>query len=164
MARKRTGTIAPSRNGRFNARVTMPDGSRPSVGTFDTKEAAEVAVKAALRNPWKGSERVYFVRRADGMVKIGRTKDVDRRMNEIRVACPEAVLLATCVGDRALEYRLHQRFHDAHSAGEWFHPTADVLAEVRRHIRKRQANLSSDDRSTLAAAYRAIADSLERDQ
>jgi integrase len=44
MSRARTGTIDRLKNGTHGARVTLPDGSRPRLGTFTTKRAAREAI------------------------------------------------------------------------------------------------------------------------
>lgn len=69
---------------------------------------------------------VYFVHRPDGLVKIGYSSDVQRRMVELRrrFQC-ELTLLAVIPGDRDLERDLHDEHRDARRVGEWFDFDAD---------------------------------------
>lgn len=79
---------------------------------------------------------VYFIRRkadADGLVKIGFTRNVAARMRALSTAIPGGVeLLAACAGDASVERRLHRDLAADRVDGEWFRPTASVMAEVAK--------------------------------
>jgi T5orf172 domain len=86
-------------------------------------------IRAILCNP-AGSDAasspdvVYYAER-DGLIKIGTSANVQRRMQEL-----EAELLASEPGDRKLEDVRHQQFAATHSHSEWFRPSS----ELRQHI------------------------------
>lgn len=76
---------------------------------------------------------VYFVRRADGCIKIGFTSDLDRRLLELRkkFRC-QVECLATAAGGADVEARVHRRFADAHVGEEWFSPAPALVELVAR--------------------------------
>lgn len=65
------------------------------------------------------------------LVKIGRTTDVERRLEELQCASPHALTLVGCIeGDH--EARIHRDLQNHHVGGEWFRltPSTEIL---RRH-------------------------------
>lgn len=74
---------------------------------------------------------VYFVRRNDGRIKIGFSKDVGRRKRDLESAAGPLELLLTLPGDYVLEQALHNKFKASHAHGEWFNPSADLLEYIR---------------------------------
>jgi hypothetical protein len=77
---------------------------------------------------------VYFVREdCGGPIKIGFSNDVYRRVKSLSTQAGRRMsLLAAMPGGRDEERRLHERFSGSRVLGEWFHPHAEILAEVRR--------------------------------
>lgn len=74
---------------------------------------------------------VYFARcEKTGLVKIGYTQDLDRRVGELRRLGAAPVVLATMPGNADTEHGLHARFADLRVDGEWFRPEARLLAFV----------------------------------
>lgn len=79
---------------------------------------------------------VYFVRRQDGRIKIGYTKDPQRRIENIRTALRSsghpggAAILALVHGGRAVERYLHDAFRADHVGGEWFRPSSSIYALI----------------------------------
>lgn len=79
---------------------------------------------------------VYFMRRQDGHIKIGYTKDPQRRIQGIRTALRSsgqpggAAILALVHGGRAVEKYLHDAFRDDHVGGEWFRPSSSIYALI----------------------------------
>lgn len=66
---------------------------------------------------------VYYLL-LDGLIKIGYTRDVDRRLSQY---APTAVLLATEPGDKVTEAARHRQFAQHRAARrEWFHPAVDL--------------------------------------
>lgn len=76
--------------------------------------------------------RVYFIRSGDyGPVKIGTARNVDSRLRTLQTGNPERLaLIGTEPGDGTRERELHARFASARITGEWFSPTADLLAYI----------------------------------
>ena len=77
---------------------------------------------------------VYFVRaKTLGLIKIGLTMNMNDRMKTLRVGSPDQLELVGAVMDRdadRLEGRLHARFADHRSHGEWFHPCPELLEVI----------------------------------
>lgn len=76
---------------------------------------------------------VYFAQCVStSLVKIGYTRDPDRRMQELKTASPGGVtLLAYYRGGRSDEKALHDRFADLRRHGEWFEPTLEMDTIIR---------------------------------
>jgi hypothetical protein len=71
---------------------------------------------------------VYFIRAGD-YIKIGVASDPHRRLREHQTSSPQKLeLVGVIEGGRELERALHAMFSDAHVNGEWFKPTAKMLA------------------------------------
>ena len=77
-------------------------------------------------------ERVYFVRRADGLIKIGFSTNVSGRIDSFRTTLGTVELLATASGGRNRESRYHRQYAEHRVHGEWFRPCPEILAEVER--------------------------------
>ena len=83
-----------------------------------------------------GWEMVYYLRRADGCIKIGHTVSLPRRLSQLRGEFGELQVLATHAGDRACENGMHGRFAESRADGEWFRPSPELwewILTVRRH-------------------------------
>lgn len=80
---------------------------------------------------------VYYVRRADGLIKIGWTGQLARRLTTLTREHGPIELLATHPGGRDVEQRQHARFRDARVEGEWFRPTPELLAHIDKIARRR---------------------------
>lgn len=64
---------------------------------------------------------IYFLRRKDGVIKIGFTDMLGERLTHLRVKYPSIELLGRMEGDRQTEYGLHRRFEEYLIEGrEWF--------------------------------------------
>lgn len=78
---------------------------------------------------------VYFVRRKDdasGPIKIGFTRKLDARLQQLNSEYPGGVeLLASCKGGAALEGAIHRRLADHRIDGEWFQAAPAVLNVLR---------------------------------
>jgi hypothetical protein len=74
---------------------------------------------------------VYFVRReVDGLVKIGTSINVNRRMSWLANGAGPVTLLGTVPGGFDRENHIHRVFHDSREHGEWFRPTPELLAYI----------------------------------
>lgn len=68
----------------------------------------------------------------NGLVKIGVTVDIEKRLKEI----PHDELLVTETGDRHREHARHVEFQDLHYRGEWFRYEGRLVTHVERLIRE----------------------------
>lgn len=69
-----------------------------------------------------GSNRIYFIyAKSLDRVKIGKTKDVKRRLRELQTAFPERLIILVDVNAPAIdEAYLHRIFENYRASGEWF--------------------------------------------
>ena len=70
---------------------------------------------------------VYFIRRADGRVKIGQSMNPEKRMKDLQCAAGPLELLLKEVGGAQREHELHDQFAADRVHGEWFE-MSDALA------------------------------------
>ena len=82
------------------------------------------------QNSW-----VYFLRRQDGLIKIGTSKNVLARRRSLESAAGPLELLLTLPGDALVERAFHEKFQSDRVHGEWFEPSKKLLAfiEKRNH-------------------------------
>lgn len=75
---------------------------------------------------------VYAVRAGErGPIKLGRTGNLERRVAELQVGCPDdLVVLLSIPADPEDESWLLQRFTSSRRRGEWFEPTEELLAWI----------------------------------
>lgn len=81
---------------------------------------------------------VYFISYGEGApIKIGYTSTpVDRRLAGLQTSAPhKLIVLGEMEGTRADEQALHARFDADRMRGEWFRPSAELLALVALHRR-----------------------------
>lgn len=75
---------------------------------------------------------VYFIQAIDsGIIKIGQTTDIGKRLAALQTGCPEQLtVLKTMPGDKSIERLLHKKFSAANKQGEWFYPTDELLKYI----------------------------------
>lgn len=72
------------------------------------------------------SHFVYFVERADGCIKIGVTRNMERRLNELRTGSNKELKVvakfpfSSKLQAYEMEKQLHKRFAKFRQEGEWF--------------------------------------------
>ena len=83
-------------------------------------------------NPGGRLMPVYFIQAGEGgPIKIGHAANVRRRVAGLRTACPTEILARGYIaGDEQTERALHRQFNDDRVRGEWFRPSAALLAVV----------------------------------
>lgn len=95
-----------------------------------------VAAQAWLKERFKGrktiaferSSLVYFAEREDGVIKIGFTSDVGRRLSELRKKYRSTMDLLACYpGSKPDELALHERFAPYALGDELFEPAPELL-------------------------------------
>jgi hypothetical protein len=78
---------------------------------------------------------VYFIGGDEGPIKIGKSRDPHGRCRDMNIGSPQELrVLATVVGDGALEKAYHRRFGFAHMRGEWFERHEIIVAEIARLV------------------------------
>lgn len=75
---------------------------------------------------------IYFLRRADGMIKIGVTTNYPARRTDLQMEHGRLQLLLAYAGTRKEEREAHDRFALARVKGEWFRPSLPLLLDVQR--------------------------------
>lgn len=78
---------------------------------------------------------VYYIQRGDGLIKIGRSANVEQRMAVLRRAHGEIRLLATEPGYQEQEQARHQRFARYREHYEWFRPGPHLMNHIARLAR-----------------------------
>jgi hypothetical protein len=97
---------------------------------------------------------VYYLRRADGAVKIGWSVLLPQRQDQLRRRYGPLTLLAWEPGGRAHEQRRHAEFAASRLEGEWFRRTRDLSAHIRLVIAELE-EAQRDFGAQLAAAIGA---------
>lgn len=77
---------------------------------------------------------IYFLQQKDevGLIKIGRSSNIPRRLSELSVANPKPLKLLhsfECVSEKAakhVENTLHKTFSWSKTRGEWFTPSSQL--------------------------------------
>jgi len=96
--------------------------------------------KASIAERFKGrttiaigrNSYIYLARAEDGLIKIGWSSDVMRRIQELRKYRGQSVHLLACFpGDTPDELRLHARFSPLRSFDEWYEDDGTIAAFVR---------------------------------
>jgi hypothetical protein len=81
---------------------------------------------------WPNEPGVYFVRAGD-RVKIGKAKDVHKRLTDLQTSAPHKLeLLAVAAGGYDEEGAYHRLFARSRLVGEWFRLDAEIVAEIIR--------------------------------
>jgi hypothetical protein len=87
---------------------------------------------ASSRNPVIGF--VYLIRIESGLYKIGKAKDMAKRLQPFSVLFPmkwELVYQFKSNDYSAAEARLHNKFAEKRDIGEWFRLTADDVEYIK---------------------------------
>lgn len=75
---------------------------------------------------------IYFIRSADGPIRIAATNDVERRFKELQKATPTKLSLLLAVQGRpALETELQAMLADSNIQGKWFRPSQAVSTVIQ---------------------------------
>ena len=75
---------------------------------------------------------IYYVRRSDGLIKIGTTARFSHRMAALRKEHGSLKILLTHPGDRDREQQLHLKFRELRVEGEWFRNTKRLAMWIRK--------------------------------
>jgi hypothetical protein len=76
---------------------------------------------------------VYFFKSGDGLMKIGRSRDVYKRYSSVKTACPTGVEILGYIKTED-SYELEKKFHDYFAKhrvnGEWFALTTQEISDM----------------------------------
>lgn len=105
------------------------------LGLFLDELRADKKLRTHLRRA-ETSASVYFIQQGtDGPVKIGATRNIEKRIKTLQTGSHiPLTVLGVVPGGFELESDLHQELMDYQLEGEWFSPTPEVMAVVKRHI------------------------------
>ncbi len=96
----------------FNAMIGKASGR-----TFDWP----LVQTADFAKPTATGPSIYFISDSSGLVKIGYSRNVDKRMQVLATGSPRALqVLLTIPGTRSDEGAFHEMFKADHMRGEWF--------------------------------------------
>lgn len=118
----------------FEPGKTTPSFSRTARGSwqglerFSTKiSVCEVEIVEHIRSG------VYFLQAADGRIKIGWSKDVDRRVQQLQTAQSSPLTLLGVFRSSFPEDEriLQRRFASYHHRGEWYDASDEILSYVK---------------------------------
>jgi hypothetical protein len=99
-----------------------------------------------------GSQIVYYLRRADGAVKIGTSINLANRLIALQREHGQLEILLTHCGDHPRETEMHKRFADLCIGGEWFR-LEETLLEWIVHVRRKRANVTTVMPDTVPLRY-----------
>jgi hypothetical protein len=94
-----------------------------------------ITVPAVSELDLRAGSVVYFIQAANGLIKIGTTKDIRDRLYGLRNSSPVSLrLVGLIAADEAEEQALHRRFASFRAHGEWFAPAEELVLFVRRLV------------------------------
>jgi len=70
---------------------------------------------------------IYFVQRADGLIKVGFSDDFENRFDRLSKSHPGLKVIRVIEGDRRREKSFHHALRSHHEYGEWFRPEPEVF-------------------------------------
>jgi len=108
-------------------RADLPERVRLTVDEANRAAAEKARLAAEARSI------VYFLRREDGMIKIGFTASYKSRLSSLQSEHGKLRLLLAYAGTRREEGAVHRRFALERVRGtEWFRPELRLLLEIQR--------------------------------
>ena len=79
---------------------------------------------------------IYFIQAENGLIKIGYSRDIKKRLQNLRQSSPERLYLMKAVpGNRKAEQKIHWKFWKLRSHGEWFYPDRELLEFIVKYSR-----------------------------
>jgi len=120
---------------------------RQKTPSFGIDDDSLESVRINLENDWSvfgdlgqlewGSEKegarwIYFIQKGEsGAIKIGISKDPERRLMTLQTASDEPLRIIGCFrGFESDERNLHARFAAQRRMGEWFDPVIELKAVI----------------------------------
>lgn len=106
----------------------------------DRRAVQETRDRLAEERQQARAATVYYVQRADGLIKIGYSARMQQRMSALRREHGPLTILTTHAGGRDAEQAQHWRFSEYRVTGEWFEPAPGLLAHID-HVNSRRATV-----------------------
>ncbi len=105
------------------------------------------AIRKTINNPLEVD--LYFIE-GGGLIKIGKTDDISRRLRELQFMSPVPLKLkAFFPGFGKYEHSIHGTLYRYRKHGEWFEPAPQVLAMIERlNTEKEKLNNDNDKETT----------------
>ncbi|WP_298828581.1 GIY-YIG nuclease family protein [uncultured Planococcus sp.] len=119
----------------------IPQASSPKIDSnkiylFESNQQELDRIIQLPAQPGKAPGYVYFVQEyMTGSFKIGKTKQIDRRMNVFNVKLPfenKLIFLIKTADHHQTESAFHQHFSDKRLEGEWFSLTREDLSWIKK--------------------------------
>lgn len=109
---------------------------RGEIGSLDEARAVKRKLRTVERKAFGGSQVYVIKRKGARLVKIGVTRQLERRMRALATgAGAELELLVAFPGERGDEQMLHDRFAAYRKRGEWF----EYAGPVERWVKEMRA-------------------------
>lgn len=89
--------------------------------------------------------KIYFLRRADGLIKVGYTGNLKRRIGQLSKSHGHLEVIKVVNGDRQREKRLHAALAQFNEFGEWFRDCADLRSLIDSVASGSTVELASSD-------------------
>lgn len=80
------------------------------------------------------SSVVYFLQGTNGLIKIGLSTKLNRRVHDLMKENANAlVLVGIIIGKHTLENSLHKKFKEHRWHGEWFYPADELVEYIKEN-------------------------------
>ena len=129
-----------------------------SLSDFHKKQALllvctqeQIQQKPAHKNPPQETF-VYLIANAEGHTKIGFSGNPEKRLQQLKTACPSAKLLCKFVGTLQDEKHLHSMFHHRRFANEWFDLSQNDFCHIHNYFNDRKNLLETSSASMAISA------------
>jgi hypothetical protein len=87
---------------------------------------------------------VYFIKRSDGKIKIGTSKDANKRLLQLQDAAGgELLLVKTIDGNTSMKSYLQRKFAISKHYGDWFNPSDELIALIENERALLEQNRST---------------------
>lgn len=108
----------------------------PVMAVGNTKIALPEQLDQWQKEKKKWTSCVYFIYcEKENLVKIGFTRYLERRFNNLKTMSPsKIVLLGSIEGTKLTEEKLHAKFNKSRAHGEWFRLTKSLSRYLREKI------------------------------
>lgn len=112
----------------YDKSIINSDLNQYEIMKFNTSKYYKIEEKAKKDKTIK-DKFVYFIQNPKSKeIKIGLTKDIKRRLNDIKTYFPYGIeLLHIIEGNKLFEMELHEKFKNYNISGEWFEPAEEIL-------------------------------------